>query len=179
MPGEDHRRHSQPALGPLRDSAELATLLQRIDGASWGRYKQLIGRYRVGEFEFAIDRVPPDPFAGSARIRLSVPRAVCRLPDELVSSRSRRLGVEDDLRFARLHPEAIGVAVFGVVAKNIGLRIVLAVRPLPECRRSPHAPPFDRLGKTLEDGLGGAWEQGGWLYVKPHRLYFPVTTKNR
>jgi len=31
----------------------------------------------------------------------------------------------------------------------------------------------------LDDGLGGAWEQGGWLYVKPHRFYFPITTKSR
>jgi hypothetical protein len=26
----------------------------------------------------------------------------------------------------------------------------------------------------LEDGLGGAWERGGWLYVEPHRLYLPI-----
>jgi uncharacterized repeat protein (TIGR01451 family) len=30
----------------------------------------------------------------------------------------------------------------------------------------------------LEDGLGGAWEQGGWLYVEPQRWYFPIFLKD-
>lgn len=30
----------------------------------------------------------------------------------------------------------------------------------------------------LEDGLGGAWERGGWLYVEPHRWYFPMVIKD-
>jgi uncharacterized repeat protein (TIGR01451 family) len=30
----------------------------------------------------------------------------------------------------------------------------------------------------LEDGQGGVWERGGWLYVQPHRLYLPVFAKN-
>jgi uncharacterized repeat protein (TIGR01451 family) len=30
----------------------------------------------------------------------------------------------------------------------------------------------------LEDGLGGAWERGGWLYVEPQRLYFPLFFKD-
>jgi uncharacterized repeat protein (TIGR01451 family) len=30
----------------------------------------------------------------------------------------------------------------------------------------------------LEDGLGGAWERGEWLYVEPHRWYFPVVARN-
>jgi hypothetical protein len=25
----------------------------------------------------------------------------------------------------------------------------------------------------LEDGLGGAWERGGWVYVEPNRFYLP------
>jgi uncharacterized repeat protein (TIGR01451 family) len=31
----------------------------------------------------------------------------------------------------------------------------------------------------LEDGLGGAWERGAWLYVTPRRLYLPLLTKNK
>jgi hypothetical protein len=30
----------------------------------------------------------------------------------------------------------------------------------------------------LEDGFGGAWERGEWLYVEPHRWYFPVVARN-
>jgi len=29
----------------------------------------------------------------------------------------------------------------------------------------------------LQDGLGGAWEQGSWLYVQPYRQYFPLVTR--
>jgi uncharacterized repeat protein (TIGR01451 family) len=31
----------------------------------------------------------------------------------------------------------------------------------------------------LEDGLGGVWERGGWLYVEPFRFYLPVFAKTR
>jgi uncharacterized repeat protein (TIGR01451 family) len=31
----------------------------------------------------------------------------------------------------------------------------------------------------LEDGVGGAWERGGWLYVAPHRRYMPIWFKNK
>jgi uncharacterized repeat protein (TIGR01451 family) len=30
---------------------------------------------------------------------------------------------------------------------------------------------------NLEDGLGGVWERGGWLYVEPLRFYLPVFSK--
>jgi hypothetical protein len=30
----------------------------------------------------------------------------------------------------------------------------------------------------LEDGLGGAWERGDWLYVEPHRRYMPLIFKD-
>jgi hypothetical protein len=29
----------------------------------------------------------------------------------------------------------------------------------------------------LEDGMGGSWEQGDWLYVWPYRYYFPILSK--
>jgi uncharacterized repeat protein (TIGR01451 family) len=46
------------------------------------------------------------------------------------------------------------------------------------------APPVLREGTwvynaaRLQDGLGGAWERGGWLYVEPHRFYFPLLYKD-
>jgi predicted ABC-class ATPase len=75
----------------------LRTTLRRIDGASYGSYKQLLGRYRLGAFDLVIDRVPPDPFAGSARMRLVVSADACGLPTELTGEPCRRLGVEDFL----------------------------------------------------------------------------------
>jgi predicted ABC-class ATPase len=52
-----------------------------------------------------VDRVPPDPYAGPARVRLVCDRAKAHLPPHLVSSRVRRIGVEDYL--ARSAMEAL------------------------------------------------------------------------
>jgi uncharacterized repeat protein (TIGR01451 family) len=30
----------------------------------------------------------------------------------------------------------------------------------------------------LENGLGGVWERGAWLYVEPHLIYFPIFFKD-
>lgn len=80
-----------------RDADALRGVLRRIDGAPYGRYRELLGRFRLGEFELVVDRVPPDPYAGPARLRIVASRAACGIPDDLVSCRARRLGVEDFL----------------------------------------------------------------------------------
>jgi predicted ABC-class ATPase len=68
-----------------------------VDGLSYAAYRRILGRHAVGEFEVVVDRVPPDPYAGQARVRLVCDRAKAHLPPELVSSRSRRIGTEDYL----------------------------------------------------------------------------------
>jgi len=72
-------------------------VLRRIDGAPYGHYRDLLGRYDLGTFALLVDRVPPDPYAGAARMRLSMSRAACGLADDLVANRARRLGAEDFL----------------------------------------------------------------------------------
>jgi predicted ABC-class ATPase len=93
---KDNRSGSPPG-GDPRDSSTLRALLRRIDGGPFGSYRELLGRYRLGEFELSVDRVPPDPYAGPARLRMVASRAACGIPDDLISSRARRLGVEDFL----------------------------------------------------------------------------------
>jgi len=39
-------------------------------------------------------------------------------------------------------------------------------------------PTWAYVAARLEDGRGGAWERGGWLYVEPHRFYFPIIARN-
>ncbi len=68
-----------------------------MDGAPYGAYRRLVGRHEVGEFELHVDRVPPDPFAGAARVRLVLDRSRAKLPASLVEAPARRIGVEDYL----------------------------------------------------------------------------------
>ncbi len=58
-------------------------------------YDRILGRHDVGEFTFIVDRIPPDPYAGPARLRLVCDRAKAHVPARLVSGRAGRFGVED------------------------------------------------------------------------------------
>jgi len=49
---------------------ELGRLLQRIDGQSFGAYKQIKGRWGLGAIEVRIDHVQGDPFAAPSRLRV-------------------------------------------------------------------------------------------------------------
>jgi predicted ABC-class ATPase len=103
------RTHGRPGAnrsGGRRAAAEsglphaasaLGKLLAEIDGAPFGAYRRIVGRHAAGEFGLVVDRVPPDPFAGGARIRLVVPRETAGLPAHLVRERVLRIGVEDFL----------------------------------------------------------------------------------
>jgi predicted ABC-class ATPase len=90
---------------PPPDAPGLRGLLRSIDGASYAAYRRILGRHEVGEFVVVVDRVPPDPYAGPARVRLVCDRTKAHLPSELVSTRARRIGVEDYL--ARSAVEAL------------------------------------------------------------------------
>lgn len=89
------RGGGRPDTGAARSEAQLRALLQQLDGAPFPKYKQLTGRYTVGEFTVNVDRVPPDPFAGPARVRLIAARGVAGLDAELVGTREGRIAVED------------------------------------------------------------------------------------
>ena len=78
-----------------RPESQLRALLQRLDGAPFPKYKQLTGRFTVGDFTLAVDRVPPDPFAGPTKVRLIASRALSGLDAELVETREGRVAVED------------------------------------------------------------------------------------
>jgi len=72
----------------------LQGLLRRLDDQTYSCYRTLIGRYQLGEFELVVDRVPPDPYAGGAHVRLVVERGKANLPHDLTQTKVRRLGVE-------------------------------------------------------------------------------------
>jgi len=96
MNGRQHGRGpGQSARDAARPESQLRALLQRLDGAPFPKYKQLTGRFTVGDFTLAVDRVPPDPFAGPTKVRLIASRALSGLDAELVETREGRVAVED------------------------------------------------------------------------------------
>jgi len=78
-----------------RTETQLSDLLHRLDGAPYPRYKQLIGAYAIGEFTVVVDRIPPDPFAGPAKLRLIAALELTGLDRGLIGTRAGRIAVED------------------------------------------------------------------------------------
>ena len=78
--------------------------LSRIDGRSYGYYKDLRGRrYPLGGCTLRFDHVQGDPFAAPSRLRVDLPAAVLRLPDWARSGGDARRATADYLQRA-LHP---------------------------------------------------------------------------
>ncbi|WP_328309783.1 ABC-ATPase domain-containing protein [Actinomycetospora sp. NBC_00405] len=67
---------------------DLAASLRSMDGASYGRYKSLSGRWDVAGLDLEVLRVQADPFAPPSRVRLTVHDA--GLPADLWSTADRR-----------------------------------------------------------------------------------------
>ncbi len=76
----------------MPDRARLQAELRRIDGRPYPAYRDLRGRWRLGELELLIDHVQGDPFAAPSRLRL---RAPSDLPHDLLADEDGRLAAED------------------------------------------------------------------------------------
>ncbi|RQD72719.1 MAG: ATPase [Candidatus Syntrophonatronum acetioxidans] len=75
----------------------LAKTLKRIDGKGYKAYKDIQGSYDFKEFQLYIDYVQGDPFASPSRLRVRVPQERGQIPQELYSSKMRRVALEDYL----------------------------------------------------------------------------------
>jgi len=72
--------------------------LQRIDGRSYGAYKDLRGEtYEVGDYRICLEHVQGDPFASPSRLRVDVPPSVLQLPEEALSNPDARRATADFL----------------------------------------------------------------------------------
>ena len=80
-----------------RGEAELAAILQRIDGRGYNAYREVKGRFELRDFTLYVDHVQGDPFAAPSKLRARVPMAVAKLPEELIEGRVRRGAMEDFL----------------------------------------------------------------------------------
>ncbi|MEQ3549248.1 ABC-ATPase domain-containing protein [Pseudonocardia nematodicida] len=88
------RDEGPPPSGIQGDARELESRLRGMDGASYGRYKSLAGRWAMEGFELEIRKVQSDPFAPPSRVRVTVPDGTAGLPAELYRTpvRARALG---------------------------------------------------------------------------------------
>ncbi len=130
----------------MPDRDRLEALLRRIDGRPYPAYKELKGRWRVGELSIAVDHVQGYPFAAPSRLRIFAPTGIdastCTDPD-------RREAAEDWLlrRFGhRLRGEKRGSG------KSGELRVY---RPGPEVlpRSSVRLRPDGSAEVRLQAGL--------------------------
>ncbi|GAA0036661.1 ABC-ATPase domain-containing protein [Brevibacterium metallidurans] len=75
----------------------LADTLHRLDGKSYGMYKQITGQYRFGPVTLIVDRVQVDPFASPSKVRVRVDRADAGFPADLTTTRLDRVAASDYL----------------------------------------------------------------------------------
>ena len=66
--------------------SDLGSLLQRLDGAGYGSYKQLRGTHRLtDQLELSVDRVQSDPYAPPSLIQVHVPLTATGISPNLVT----------------------------------------------------------------------------------------------
>jgi predicted ABC-class ATPase len=82
---------------------QLRTCLERIEGRSYGAYRDLVGTWQTKEFEFIVDHVQGDPFAAPSRVRVRVKGTVGDADRQCLDG---RVAAEDWLlrRFAQSLP---------------------------------------------------------------------------
>ena len=83
----------------------LVDFLSGIDGQGYKAYKGLRGTWGFPHFILHVDHVQGDPFARPSRVRVVLPRETAALEEDVLSSRSRRLGVAS-LLARRFHQAA-------------------------------------------------------------------------
>ena len=81
----------------MKSQRELEELLGRIDGKSYGAYKDIKGQYQFKNYVLSIDHAQADPFAAPSKVRLFLQDKVHQIPDDLVDTKAKRIAVADFL----------------------------------------------------------------------------------
>ena len=76
----------------MSDLQRLQDLLHHLDGKPYPAYRDIKGRWSLGDMAVQVDYVQGDPFAAPSRMRLYVPTGI---PGTITSSRVRRRAAED------------------------------------------------------------------------------------
>ena len=81
----------------MHDREALGHALDRIDGRSYRAYRDIRGRYDLGEATLFVDHVQSDPFATPSKLRVRIPGDRAAIPSDLFEGRTRRIALCDFL----------------------------------------------------------------------------------
>ncbi len=81
----------------MRTETQLKEMIRRIDGKSYGAYKELSGSYDCGWYILCIDHVQGDPFAAPSKLRVVVKQQTHQIPPQLFARSHMQIAVEDYL----------------------------------------------------------------------------------
>ena len=107
----------------MRSLEALHQQLISLDGAGYGAYKKLLGRYAGDGFTLVIDRVQPDPYAAPSKIRMIISRSAAPLPGHLLDTPEQRTAVADFLT-RDLHAQIGAASAQGVFITAPGQQVL-------------------------------------------------------
>ena len=81
----------------MQSSAELKTLLNRIDHRGYPAYKDTKGTYQFPGYILSIDHVQGDPFASPSKVSVRVGGRTAGFPEELYREDHQRIALQDEL----------------------------------------------------------------------------------
>lgn len=81
----------------MSDEERLRQILSRIDGRGYPAYREIKGRYHMGDFTLVVDHVQGDPFAAPSRMRVIVENEVAGFPPSTWEKHSRAVALSSFL----------------------------------------------------------------------------------
>ena len=81
----------------MQSSADLRSLLNRIDHRGYPAYKDTKGTYQFPGYVLSIDHVQGDPFASPSKVSVRVNGKNAGFPQELYKGHHQRIALQDEL----------------------------------------------------------------------------------
>lgn len=110
----------------MREFAELAETLDRLDGRGYKAYRNIEGGWQFPDFQLFVDRVQSDPFAAPSKLRVRVDLDQADLPRDARANRVRKIASASWLARAfrraihELRPPRIGTGKGGLISIDAG-----------------------------------------------------------
>lgn len=79
----------------VKSSKDLQQLLNRLDGKSYGAYKEVKGIYQFNHFILALDHIQVDPYAAPSRARILMKTSEAGFKKELVDTKDKQVATSD------------------------------------------------------------------------------------